>query len=93
MNDERHRKIIATSILGIIANLLLVIFKTIVGLLSNSIAIILDAINNFSDILPTYVLTASILWGMVDPSILAHQSLLSLLCILVLPPLKSLSLR
>ncbi|MBP5656242.1 cation transporter [Candidatus Saccharibacteria bacterium] len=55
MNDIRHRKIITTSIIGILANLLLVIFKAIVGIMSNSIAIILDAVNNFSDMLSSIV--------------------------------------
>ena len=36
-------------------NLFLVIFKAIVGLLANSIAIILDAVNNFSDMISSIV--------------------------------------
>lgn len=48
-NIERSRKIIRTSLLGIAANLLLAAFKAAVGVLSNSIAIILDAVNNLSD--------------------------------------------
>ena len=55
MNEKRHRKIIATSILGILANLLLAVAKVIVGLLSHSIAIVLDAVNNFSDMLSSVV--------------------------------------
>ena len=39
------------SIKGIIGNVVLVIFKMIVGLASNSIAIILDAVNNLTDVL------------------------------------------
>nr|WP_252894320.1 cation diffusion facilitator family transporter [Veillonella denticariosi] len=39
------------SIKGIIGNVILVIFKMIVGLASNSIAIILDAVNNLTDVL------------------------------------------
>ncbi len=46
---NRQRKIIETSIIGIIVNIVLVTFKAIVGLFVNSIAIILDAVNNLSD--------------------------------------------
>jgi cation diffusion facilitator family transporter len=53
--NKRSRKIIRVSILGIIANLTLAGFKVFVGLLSNSIAIVLDAINNFSDSLSSIV--------------------------------------
>ena len=46
---SRDRKIIRVSLVGIAANLLLAGFKVFVGLLSHSIAIILDAVNNLSD--------------------------------------------
>ena len=48
---EREKRIIRTSIYGIIVNIVLVIFKSIIGFMSNSIAIILDAVNNLSDVL------------------------------------------
>ncbi len=51
----RSKKIIQTSIIGIISNLTLAGFKIFVGFLSNSIAIILDAINNLSDSLSSIV--------------------------------------
>ena len=41
---ERNRGITLASIKGIIGNVVLVIFKMIIGLASNSIAIILDAV-------------------------------------------------
>ena len=47
----RNRGITLASIKGIIGNIVLVIFKMIVGLASNSIAIILDAVNNLTDVL------------------------------------------
>ncbi len=47
----RNRGITLASIKGIIGNVVLVIFKMIVGLASNSIAIILDAVNNLTDVL------------------------------------------
>ena len=52
MTDDmasRSRGIIMTSVVGIVANVLLAAFKAAVGLLSNSIAIVLDAVNNLSD--------------------------------------------
>ncbi len=47
--DSRGKKIIKTSIVGIAANLLLAAFKAVIGIMTNSIAIILDAVNNTSD--------------------------------------------
>ena len=52
---DRNKKIIKISILGIIVNIILVIFKGVVGLLANSIAIILDAVNNLSDALSSII--------------------------------------
>ena len=46
---DRNKIIIKTSILGIIVNIVLVSFKATVGLIANSIAIILDAVNNLTD--------------------------------------------
>ncbi len=46
---ERSKKIVKTSIIGILANVLLVVFKIIVGLSVKSIAIVMDAVNNLSD--------------------------------------------
>ncbi len=52
---SRKTKIIKVSLIGILTNLLLVVFKTIIGFLSNSIAIILDAVNNLSDALSSVI--------------------------------------
>lgn len=51
MNDQNSRDqiIIRTSIIGILANVFLAVFKAVVGLTSNSIAIVMDAVNNLSD--------------------------------------------
>lgn len=46
---RRNRTIVRTSLIGILANVLLAIFKALVGVFSHSIAITLDAVNNFSD--------------------------------------------
>ena len=48
-NISREKIIIKTSIIGIIANVFLAGFKAVVGILTNSIAIVLDAVNNISD--------------------------------------------
>ncbi len=45
----REKTIIRTSIIGIIANVFLAGFKAVIGLMTNSIAIVLDAVNNISD--------------------------------------------
>lgn len=52
---DRQQKIIRTSILGITVNLVLVAFKAVVGLISGSIAVILDALNNLSDALSSVI--------------------------------------
>ena len=52
---NREKAIVKTSIIGIITNILLVGFKAFVGLVSNSIAVILDAVNNLSDALSSIV--------------------------------------
>ena len=46
---SREKVIIKTSIIGIVANVFLAAFKAVIGLLTNSIAIVLDAVNNISD--------------------------------------------
>ena len=43
---SRDKVIIKTSIVGILTNILLAAFKTVVGIVSNTIAVILDAVNN-----------------------------------------------
>ena len=52
---NRNNVIIRTSIIGIAANVLLAAFKAVVGVLSGSIAIILDAVNNLSDALSSLI--------------------------------------
>ncbi len=46
---DRTKKIVRTSIIGIAANILLSVFKAIVGIVSHSVAITMDAVNNLSD--------------------------------------------
>jgi len=52
---NRDKIIVKTSIIGIVTNIFLVIFKATIGLLSNSIAVILDAVNNLSDALSSVI--------------------------------------
>ncbi len=52
---ERQQVIVKTSLIGIITNIFLAIFKAILGFISNSIAIVLDAINNLSDVLSSVI--------------------------------------
>ena len=52
---KRESTVIKTSILSILANLVLVGFKAAVGFISNSIAIITDAVNNLSDALSSII--------------------------------------
>ena len=46
---SREKTIVRTSVIGIIANVFLAAFKAVIGLMSSSIAIIMDAVNNISD--------------------------------------------
>ena len=46
---NRDKEIIKTSYIAIIVNFILACFKAVVGVLANSIAIILDAVNNITD--------------------------------------------
>lgn len=52
---ERNDAIVKTSVIAIFANIVLVIFKMTIGFLSNSIAIILDAVNNLSDAMSSII--------------------------------------
>ena len=52
---DRQSKIIKTSIIGIVVNLILVAFKATIGILVNSIAITLDAVNNLTDALSSII--------------------------------------
>ncbi len=52
---QRDKVIVRTSLVGIGANVLLAAFKAAVGLISSSIAVILDAVNNLSDALSSVI--------------------------------------
>lgn len=52
---DRSKEIIRTSVIGIVANVLLASFKAVVGLLAHSVAVVLDAVNNLSDALSSVI--------------------------------------
>ena len=52
---NRDKIIVKTSVVGIITNVFLAAFKAAIGLISNSIAVILDAVNNLSDALSSVI--------------------------------------
>ena len=53
--QNRDKVIIRTSIIGILTNVLLAAFKAAIGIISNSIAVTLDAVNNLSDALSSII--------------------------------------
>ena len=57
LNEEldRDKIIVQTSIAGVAVNVLLAGFKAVVGLLTHSIAVTLDAVNNLSDALSSVI--------------------------------------
>ncbi|MCQ2959609.1 MAG: cation diffusion facilitator family transporter [Bacteroidales bacterium] len=54
-NNIREKQITQTSIIGIVANAFLAGFKALVGFISGSIAIVLDAVNNLTDALSSII--------------------------------------
>ena len=53
--ESRDKVIVRTSIIGILANVLLAAFKAAIGIISHSIAVTLDAVNNLSDALSSII--------------------------------------
>ena len=68
ISASREKAIVKTSIVGIVTNLFLVAFKAFVGLISNSIAVILDAVNNLSDALSSVVTIIGAKLGAKQPN-------------------------
>jgi cation diffusion facilitator family transporter len=65
--ENREKTIVKVSVTGIITNLFLVAFKAFVGYVSNSIAVILDAVNNLSDALSSVVTIVGAKLGAKQP--------------------------
>ena len=53
--NDREKVIVTTSMVGIGTNIILVVFKMIVGIATKSIAVTLDAVNNLSDALSSVI--------------------------------------
>ena len=53
--ESREKTIVRTSIIGILVNVLLAAFKAAIGLITHSIAVTLDAVNNLSDALSSVI--------------------------------------
>lgn len=53
--ENREKTVVKTGIVGIVANVLLAGFKAAAGLAVNSIAMVLDAVNNLSDALSSVI--------------------------------------
>ena len=53
--EDREKVIVRTSVIGIGTNIFLAAFKAGVGIVSNSIAVTLDAVNNLSDALSSVI--------------------------------------
>jgi len=53
--SDRDKVIVRTSVIGILANILLASFKAVIALAVNSIAVLLDAVNNLSDALSSII--------------------------------------
>lgn len=53
--SQREATIVRTSVLGIAANVLLAAFKAAVGVVTRSVAITVDAVNNLSDALSSVI--------------------------------------
>jgi len=56
MHENNRRKVISrTSVIGIITNILLAAFKALIGFMTGSIAITMDAVNNLSDAMSAFI--------------------------------------
>ena len=64
---DREKTIVKTSFIGIGANVLLAAFKAVIGIVSNSIAVTLDAVNNLSDALSSVITIIGAKLGAKDP--------------------------
>lgn len=67
MKTDRNGIIIRTSIIGIVANVLLASFKAFVGIVSNSTAILIDSVNNFSDALSSLITIVGTILSKKEP--------------------------
>lgn len=55
MGKNRNQVIVRASVVGIVTNFLLAGFKAFVGMMSHSVAITMDALNNLSDAMSSLI--------------------------------------
>ena len=67
MADRYYSSSIKISIFGIVVNIVLGFAKLIVGIISNSIAVIADAFHSFSDLITTFVVIISLIFSRRPP--------------------------
>lgn len=65
--QKRERAIIRTSMIGVGTNVMLAVFKAVIGIISHSIAISLDAVNNISDALSSVITIIGTKLGAKEP--------------------------
>ena len=65
---QREKAIVRTSIIGIITNVFLAAFKAVIGIISHSIAVTLDAVNNLSDALSSVITIIGTKLGAKQPN-------------------------
>ena len=66
--SEREGVIVRTSFIGILTNIALAGVKAFIGLVTNSIAVTMDAVNNFSDALSSVVTIVGTKLSMRSPN-------------------------
>jgi len=68
LTQQREKAIVKTSIIGVVTNVMLAIFKAAVGMISHSIAVTLDAVNNLSDALSSVITIVGAKLGAKQPN-------------------------
>ncbi len=68
ISTKREKAIVKTSVIGIVTNVFLAGFKATVGIIANSIAVTLDAVNNLSDALSSVVTIIGAKLGAKQPN-------------------------
>lgn len=68
ITDNREKAIVRTSVVGIVMNVVLAGIKALIGIISNSIAITLDAVNNLSDALSSVITIIGTKLGAMKPN-------------------------
>lgn len=53
--EDRHERIVGASVAGVVINLVLVALKTLMGVMSGSVSVLTDAVNNLTDVLSAVV--------------------------------------